>query len=198
MRTLAIVILSLALASAVASADTFRRTPNLAIPDSSAAGVTDTLTVATSCAMNDVDIELEINHTWIGDLIIKVIHAGTEITLVDRPGRTPQNQTVGCNADLSCARPIVLDDDGGGIEIECTLGCSACFPSGQVPQQSFVPNVPLSGLDTADQAGQWILFVSDNEQVDIGTICAWEVRTTCGPAAVEQATWGSIKARYSK
>jgi hypothetical protein len=200
MRTLAIVILSLALASAAATADVFRSEPSLPIPDDTPTGVTDTLTAIATCVMNDVDIALEIDHTWVGDLLVQVTHGGTTVTLIDRPGRAPGGTNVGCESDLACIRQIVLDDDGGGIGIECAApaACTTCFPGGQVPAANYIPNEPLTAFDTADQAGDWILLVSDNEGLDIGTLCAWEVRTTCGPNAVEPATWGQVKARYGQ
>jgi hypothetical protein len=199
MRTLAIVILSLALATAVATADTFRSEPNILIPDNLKAGVSDTLDASPSCTISDVDIALEITHTWIGDLLIQVSHGATTVDLVDRPGRAPAGTNVGCSSDLACVRQIVLDDDGGGIEIECAApaACTTCFPGGQVPAANYIPNEPLTAFDTTDQVGEWILLVADNEALDTGTLCAWELRTTCGPSAVEPTTWGNIKARYS-
>jgi hypothetical protein len=203
MRTLAIVFSLLALATAVASADTFRAKPNLSIPDNVPAGVTDTLSASPSCTINDVDIVLEVDHTWVGDLVVTITHAGTTVTLVDRPGRAPGGTNVGCSADMGCVRQVVLDDETGGspppaIECASPLPCTTCFPGGQVPAQSFIPNEVLSVFDTSDQAGDWIISIADNEALDTGTICAWEVRTSCGPSAVEPATWGKIKARYQQ
>jgi subtilisin-like proprotein convertase family protein len=202
MRTLAIVFSLLALATAGASADTFRPEPNVAIQDSSAAGTLNTLSVATSCTLNDVTIALEIDHTWVGDLVIRIVHAGTTVIIVDRPGRAPGGLNVGCGADMACTRQVVLDDDGGGSAIECAApsACSTCFPpSGtQVPAATFIPNEVLAAFIGAEQAGDWTIQVSDMEPQDNGTLCAWEVRTGCGPAAVEPATWGKIKARYQK
>src|SRR5262245_17348539 len=105
MRTLAIVFSSLALATAVASAETFRSDPNLAIPDNNPTGVSDTLSVGPTCTINDIDIALEIDHTWIGDLIIKIIHAGTTVMIVDRPG-VPVISQFGCSHDLGCVRQV--------------------------------------------------------------------------------------------
>jgi subtilisin-like proprotein convertase family protein len=200
MRSLVIVALALALTAAGASADIFREEPNLAIPDSGAVAITDTLTASPTCPMNDVDIALEINHTWVGDLIIDITHGATTVRLVDRPGRPPQGMNVGCGADLACVRPVILDDDGGGIPIECAApaNCGTCFPNSQVPGASYLPNEALTAFDTADQAGEWIIGLSDNASLDVGTLCAWEVRTTCESQSVEPTTWGSIKARYGE
>jgi len=203
MRTLAIVFSSLALATAVASAETFRSDPepDPAIPDNNPLGVSDTLTVAPSCTMTDVDIELEITHTWVGDLKVTITHGNTTVMIVDRPAQSGPTG-FGCNSDWQCTvdRQVVLDDDGGVMAIECSppgQQCATCFPpSGPLP--IFTPNEALSAFDNADQAGDWIITVSDNAADDTGTLCAWEVRTSCNPQAVEPATWGKIKARYQK
>jgi subtilisin-like proprotein convertase family protein len=195
------VVLALALTAAGASADTFREEPNIAIPDSGVVdAVRDTLTAAPTCTMNDVDIALEIDHTWVGDLIIDITHGATTVRLVDRPGRPPQGMGVGCGADLACVRQVVLDDDGGGIAIECAApaNCGSCFPNGQVPTGTYLPNESLTAFDNADQAGEWRISISDNASQDLGDFCAWEVRTTCNAQSVEPTTWGSIKARYGE
>ena len=135
-----------------------------------------------------------------GDLIVDITHGATTVRLVDRPGRPPQGMNVGCGADVACVRPVILDDDGGGIPIECAApaNCGTCFPNSQVPGASYLPNEALTAFDTADQAGEWIIGLSDNAALDVGTLCAWEVRTTCEAQSVEPTTWGSIKARYGE
>jgi subtilisin-like proprotein convertase family protein len=201
MRSLVLIVLALALAATGASADVFRAEPNIVLPDSGVVEVTtDSLTASPSCQMTDVDIALEIEHTWAGDNVIDITHGGTTVRIVDRPGVPPQGMGVGCGADFACVRPIVFDDDGGGIAIECAApaNCGSCFPNGQVPTGSYLPNEALSAFDNADQAGEWIISVRDMALQDTGTLCAWEVRTTCNTMSVEPTTWGSIKARYGE
>jgi subtilisin-like proprotein convertase family protein len=63
------------------------RSPNLAIPDNNATGVSDTLTLSGTCDFAHVAVGLNITHTYIGDLIITVRNpAGTTVTLWDRAG----------------------------------------------------------------------------------------------------------------
>ena len=203
MRSLVLIVLALALAATGASADVFRAEPNIVLPDSGVVEVTtDTLTASPSCQMTDVDIALEIEHTWLGDNIIDITHGGTTVIIVDRPGVPPQGGTVGCGADLACIRPIVFDDESGGIAIECAApaNCGTCFPGipSQVPAGSYLPNEALSAFDNTDQAGDWVIGIRDMALQDTGTLCAWEVRTTCTAMSVEPTTWGSIKARYGE
>lgn len=188
MKWTAIVCLSVALMASTAGADVFRATPNLAIPDNDPNGVTTTLNAGPSCTMTDVDIALEVNHTWLGDLIFRVTHGAVTVAIVDRPG-VPAS-TFGCGGDLACARPIVLDDEAA-TPIEGF--CQTSIPAG-----NYGPNEALTGFDGLDETGDWTLFVSDNAQADTGTVCAWEVRTTCQPNAVEATTWGAVKERFSR
>jgi hypothetical protein len=163
-------------------------------------GVTDVINATPSCNLTDVDIALEIAHTWVGDMLISVTHGGTTVILIDRPGRDPGGNQVGCSQDLACDRQIVMDDDGGGIAIECSSvpgACNTCYPNGQVPAANYIPNEALTAFDNSDQLGDWTISIRDMEPLDSGTFCAWELRTTCGPSAVEPATWGNIKARYA-
>jgi subtilisin-like proprotein convertase family protein len=195
MRLLAIAFLVVVLVPGSAMADLFRATPDLAIPDNDPAGVTTSLEASPSAVIGDVNIVLEVDHTWTGDLIFKVTHGGTTVTIADRPGRTASG--VGCGADLACARPVILDDEAATIPIECSApsDCATCFPGDIVAAGSYIPNEVLSAFDGADQTGTWTLFVSDNAADDVGVVCAWEVRTN-NTVAVEPATWGRVKASY--
>ena len=190
MRLTAIVLLLVALLGSVATADVFRAEPNVAIPEFPAPGITTSLQASPTCTITDVNIALEVVHTWIGDLLFRVTHNAVTVTIVDRPGE-PAGQ-FGCSSELACADPIVLDDEASA-PIETT-----CNPGGPFPPGSYRPNQPLTAFDGLDQAGQWDLFAQDNAGGDTGTICAWEVRTTCAPAPVEAATWGRIKERYAE
>ena len=71
----------------------------IAIPDNLTAGVTSTLSVATAVNLTDVKVRVEITHTWVGDLYVKLRSpAGTEVVLLDRPG-IPPGGGGGCSND---------------------------------------------------------------------------------------------------
>ncbi|MEO0973099.1 MAG: hypothetical protein AAFX85_08380 [Pseudomonadota bacterium] len=74
-------------------------TPNADIPDGSPAGVTDTLVVADSGALQDLNVFLDITHTYVGDLTAILTHedSGVSVTLMDRPGRVDTG--FGCSGD---------------------------------------------------------------------------------------------------
>lgn len=73
---------------------------NLSIPDNGS--VSDELTLTNNLKIDHVEIDIDLDHTYIGDLIITLeSSSGTKSVLVDRPGLSAENQ-VGVNqADIN-------------------------------------------------------------------------------------------------
>lgn len=64
--------------------------PGIAIPDGAAAGVSSTVSIGAQLDIDRVEVELDISHSWIGDLKVSLISPqGTESVLVNRPGINP-------------------------------------------------------------------------------------------------------------
>ncbi len=139
--------------------------PGTAIPDNNPTGVTVTMNVTENVSITDLDVNLNIPHTWVGDLIVTIKSpAGTLATIVDRIG-VPAS-TFGCSGDNIIA---TLDDEAATtVENEC---------AGSVPtiSGSFIPNNPLSIFDGESTMGLWELTVSDNVGSDTGTINSWGI-----------------------
>jgi subtilisin-like proprotein convertase family protein len=139
-----------------------------AIPDNNPTGATSTLNVATSATLTDVNVRVEITHTWVGDLFIKLRSPlGTEVTLLDRPGFPAS--TFGCGND----NMNVTFDDASGVILE-----SLC--AGANPWYSGVahPVGSLSAFNGESTQGTWTLTVTDNAAEDVGQIVDWELLTT--------------------
>ncbi len=140
--------------------------PAVAIPDANTAGVTTTFTVPDSGTIQDLNLGLNITHTYNGDLIVRLTHGATTVTVIDRPG-VPAS-SFGSNDN---GYNIVLDDEGTGGTIEnINLAGGA---STVVSPPSYTPNNPLSAFDGMDKAGLWTLFVSDSVAPDTGSIVSW-------------------------
>jgi len=153
-----------------ASAAVFSGGSTGAIADNTPAGTSYTLNVADSgniISMNSFD--LDINHTWVGDLIVTLEHNGTTVTLLDRPG-VPEGSTVGNGADLAGVYSFV---DGGSAWDQTP---------GSMPGVTVTPGA--WGLDNADGSsladfvgmdvnGTWTLTISDNANLDTGAVNAW-------------------------
>lgn len=75
--------------------------PNLSVPDNDPSGITDTITVASSGALKDIKVSIDLRHTYVGDLDVKLIAPnGTEVKLHARGGRNAQDLVGTFGADL--------------------------------------------------------------------------------------------------
>jgi len=135
---------------------------NLAIADFGARS--HVMNVPDSFNITDVDIDLDISHTSLGDLCVTVEHGGTTVTLIQRPGDgevldCDMTGCCGCSQD-NYAR-IILDDEGigGAIEDQCVLNLSS--------PPNYTPNNPLSAFDGMNSAGSWTITVNDNAGGDV-------------------------------
>lgn len=150
----------------------FEQSPQVDIPDNSTTGVSDSIFVDGSFTVTDLNIGLEIAHTWTGDLCVSLEHDNLSADLVVRIGDDSDlcedSPALGCSSDdLS----IVLDDEGKGgpIELLCSGTSTPPSPPGYLPQE------PLSIFDGVSAEGLWTLTVKDVEQADIGTLQSWSL-----------------------
>ena len=153
-------------------------TPNetlpLAIPDSVPAGVTSTITVAEDITLTDLQVGVEIDHTWVGDVFISLTSpGGTTVTLLDRPGFTGSG--FGCSSnDMD-----VVFSDAASVDPETSCPAGPPWLSGPV-----LPFSPLSAFDGESTVGTWTLTVSDNAGGDTGQIVNWSLIPTPGFSGV--------------
>jgi hypothetical protein len=71
----------------------FESTPNLAIPDNRPVGVADTIVVAQSATVQSVGVDVQINHSYRGDLKIHLVAPnGTSVGLFGRTGPIGDNR----------------------------------------------------------------------------------------------------------
>lgn len=161
--------------------------PAVAITDNVPAGVTINLPVAGVGNVSDLNFRFDgtvasadplattvgLNHSWVGDLIVKVTSpGGTTVTIVDRV-RVPAT-SFGCsNNNLF---QTTLNDDGGLLPIE-----DQCVGTGQgttgaaFPVGDFAPNNALSAFDGQNANGTWVINVSDNAAGDTGSVRAFSL-----------------------
>ncbi len=131
----------------------------VAIADNSAAGVDMSLNIADSGDIDDLLVEVDVTHTWVGDLNFTLTHedTGTSVVLMDRPGYAGSG--FGCQENNVNA---VFDDSSTTpVENECSTGGTAIA--------GFVaPEQPLSAFIGESITGDWTLNVSDNASGDTG------------------------------
>ncbi|MBX3396155.1 MAG: proprotein convertase P-domain-containing protein [Phycisphaerae bacterium] len=151
---------------------TFISTPNVAVPDNAPAGTSDTINVPASFVLGDVNVRLNITHTFVGDLCVSLSHNATTVDMIQRMGAVVAGTPCHVGTPFGCAQDnlnnIVLDDEGTlAIESQCVLNLTS--------PPNYIPNNPLSAFDGQDSAGTWTLTVIDNAATDTGTLISWEL-----------------------
>ena len=118
----------------------------------------------------DVDVDLQVAHSWAGDVAAILTHGAGASTIYDRPG-VPAS-TFGCSGDNPS---LIIDDEGtgGSVEGSCT-NTTVAYP----PGVNYTPNTPLTVFDNLPVQGDWVLTVTDNAGGDTGTLTAWAIIVT--------------------
>ncbi len=154
------------------------------IPDANATGVTSTLAVGDNVTLTDVNVRVQISHTYVGDLMIRLRSPnGTIYTLLDRPG-VPAS-TYGCSND----NMDVTFDSASGVNLE-----SYCAGSNPWYTGVAAPVTSLNGLNGQSSQGNWDLIVSDHAGSDTGSIVSWELLTTPAISGVCEVCEGGVGA----
>ncbi len=154
---------------------TYSSAPGIAIPDNNPAGVSDTITIPPqqTDVITDLNVDLVIDHTWVGDLTVTLTHVatGTVVTLIEAPGAPPtSNSCPGDNIDATM-------DDAAATAAETTCDTPSVPAIGGSKQ----PNGLLADFNNETLAGQWVLKVSDNGTGDVGTLVSWTLNFTTVP-----------------
>lgn len=139
--------------TATTSCDTYTNNTPLAVPDNMPGSpVTNTISVPATGTLSDVNIGLNVQHSYPQDLNIRIIH----------PDATPD--VVWANA---CA---------GNNDFNVTLSDgSPVFTCVAAMNGTFSPSNPLSVFNNKPSNGTWTLSVYDNANVDTGSILSWSV-----------------------
>jgi subtilisin-like proprotein convertase family protein len=147
--------------------ETINPEPDVSIPDNNTSGnfSTGTVTAPAASSITDVNVTIDINHTWVGDLEATLTSPdGTVVELFNRPG-VPAG-TFGCAGnDLD----VTFDDEATNTATDFENSC------GNLPAitGSFQSTIPMSNFDGETPTGDWTLTVVDNAGGDLGVIASW-------------------------
>ena len=124
-------LLVLLLATLPANAGIFCSEPVIAIPDNNPAGVFDQLVITHLETISDLDVVLEISHTWVSDLVVTLEREMSgPVTPVDRPGFADVGFGFGCSGDDLTVR---LDDEATlTVENDCRDDPDPAFLTGGI------------------------------------------------------------------
>ena len=146
---------------------------NLAIPDNGfPANLACTPPVSLLCngvTVQDLDVELGLIHTWVGDLTVQINGPLQTETVLNQSG-VPAFSPFGYTSDLVASFPITFDDSAptDAEDLGITFVPVACQDDGLC---DYFPNPnPLANFNTTAVTGAWNVCVGDSENFDVGTI----------------------------
>ena len=143
--------------------------------------------------VEDVTVDLGVNHTWVGDLVVKVQSPeGTVTTLMSRPGfAEPADDGDGCcgsGEDLVAGSPVTYLNGGAtSAELMGDAGGNVCEGDGLCEYSPFPdqgPGTDLSDFNGENGEGDWMVCVGDSAAADVGEICSAAVNITGSPASM--------------
>ncbi|MFP4844325.1 thrombospondin type 3 repeat-containing protein [Winogradskyella sp. PE311] len=136
----------------------------LAIPDNNPLGANSIINIPTTSLITDVNVTVNITHTWANDLILTLVAPdGTEVILSNRNGSNAAQNYVDTVFDQEATDAIGTSD--------------APFTG------TFVPDGDLSTFYGGFSGGDWTLNVSDNAGFDTGAIDSWILEICGSPLA---------------
>lgn len=170
---------------------------SIAIPDNRPAGVSDALVIQDPRQIIDLNLRLDLPHTWVGDLTVRLTHqeTGRSILLLDRPGY-PASQ-IGCGGD----------DIGAILDDKASLSAEGqCASSPAAIAGIYRPEAALAAFSDEAVTGTWVLNVADNSEYDTGRLRGWCLAATLAsmvpdpapvspPALPERASIPGVKGK---
>jgi subtilisin-like proprotein convertase family protein/uncharacterized protein YvpB len=146
------------------------------IPDNDPDGVSTSILIGVDQFLVDLNLQVDVTHTWVGDLSVTLSHEDTnrQITLIDRPGNPLQNN--GCNRGGIQA---ILDDE---MTLPVEERCSSEYPA---ISGIYLPEEPLEVFDAELFKGTWTLNIADHYQADTGALNGWCLEATISEAPLE-------------
>ncbi len=129
------------------------------IPDANTAGVVSTINVPNNFLVSDVNITLDVSHSWLWDLQVYLkAPNGTELLIYDRTCGSSGQQRQNINA--------TFDDEAGSV---------VCINAIPAISGTTKPTNILSAFNGISSLGTWQLKFVDNSHGDVGTINNWSI-----------------------
>jgi subtilisin-like proprotein convertase family protein len=142
----------------VVGPNTVSDAPGTAIVDNTT--VSTTINVTEDFVITDLNVDMNITHTWVGDLQITLESPlGTQVLIFD-------GGNDGCSGD----NINDLYDDESANPLSCVPASGDAFPLAD-----YMPSNALSAFDGENTIGVWTLFVQDTAGGDQGTIDSWSL-----------------------
>ncbi len=139
--------------------------------DSNLPAAIDTIVVQESFKIDDIEVFVAIDHTYVGDLCVMLEKDGMEVSLIKRIGGALDCGGSGCCGCPSDHLAATLDDDAlQTIEDQC-------FWEGAL-SGAYRPEEHLNLFKGTFANGTWTLTVMDSARGDMGALVSWSLLLT--------------------
>ena len=129
----------------------------VSIPDNDPSGASSIINVPDDFIMSDVNVTINVDHTWMQDLVFELESpSGTIVELLNSQ----------CPGPLNVNMAATFDDLG--IDL-------VCANSSPVITGTIKPSEDLAGFNGESSSGNWTLRVTDNFADDAGSIESWSL-----------------------
>ena len=146
--------------------------PPIPIPNSQPdSGITSTIDIPCPANAGTIEVLVQIQHTWVGDLEVKLTRGADSIEILDRPGLQPPTPPPGSCCGCSGNDIDATFSDNGTAAAE-TMCNNAPAISGDVLGGD-PPGPVMAVFDGKDLCGTWELRVTDGAGGDIGSLVEW-------------------------
>ena len=143
--------------------------------------VTSKITMPLNIGYSDLNVQLKVNHGWVGDLIANLISpSGKKARLFDQVG-VPSIDDFGCSGENL---DLIFDDEASVTAVTLDTTCGSLIPS---LTGTYQPIEPLGTLQGKTAKGDWTLEVMDAYEEDGGSLVAWSI-IFCFPDTVAKGT----------
>lgn len=139
----------------------FCATPALSIPDNNNNGIQSQINVPTAMTIGNLDLLLDISHSWVGDLQVELRQqsSGRSRVLVNRPPG---------NGSCSGSDMVVTLDDVAPLTIQNDCGSVNAYTEAR-----YRPANSLAVFADTELMTTWTLNVADQTELDSGTLNRW-------------------------
>lgn len=140
--------------------------------------------------VSNITVDLNILHSWSGDVVATLGHGSTSVTLVNRPGTA--NTAFNCNCGCPYDNVVgTFSDSATGNADRCVLGTGG-VDAANGPYKPFGPGT-LASFNGSDPNGAWTLTLQDRADDEGGTLppngFCMTVSYNPGPTAVALAAF---------
>ena len=167
----------------------FPKTVNATIPDNDDSGLASVINVSTGGqTLTAVEVVLEIQNGWNGDLYAYVEHNGVMCYLLNRPGRTLADPAGAASSGMlitfADSAPADSHTAISGVYGEFVTGTYQ--PDARAADPGLVTDLSLrshylAGFNDQDADGEWTLFVADLADGGVATLGNWSLSLTVVP-----------------